>query len=81
MERYSKLSPKDFDFILQKKKLFPLLRGINLVSELLSFIQNKKLQWHKKVCENKDFIGATIPFEETKILESNQCQKSDKKYY
>ena len=30
------------------------------------------------MCENKDFYSVAIPFEETKILEFNQYQKSDK---
>ena len=33
---------------------------------------------HKRVCENKEFCNKIIPSEDTKILESNQRQKSDK---
>ena len=33
---------------------------------------------HKKVCENKDFCNVIIPIKDTKILEFNQYQKSDK---
>ena len=33
---------------------------------------------HKKVCENKDFCGVALSFKDTKILEFNQFQKSDK---
>ena len=32
----------------------------------------------KKVCENKDFCNVIIPSQDTKILEFNQYQKSDK---
>ena len=40
--------------------------------------EKKKLQSHKKVCENKDFCNVIMPSEDTKILEFNQYQKSDK---
>ena len=33
---------------------------------------------YKKVCENKDFWDVVMPSENTKILEFNQNQKSDK---
>ena len=33
---------------------------------------------HKKVCANKDFCNVIVTFEDTKILEFNQYQKSDK---
>ena len=32
----------------------------------------------KKVCENKDFCNVVMPSEDSKILEFNQYQKSDK---
>ena len=40
--------------------------------------KKKKLESHKKVCENNDFCNAIRPSEETKILELNQYQKPDK---
>ena len=40
-----------------------------------------KVESHKKVCENKDFCNIIMPSEETKILEFNQYQKSDKTPY
>ena len=40
--------------------------------------QQKTLQSHKRVCENKDFCNIIMPPEDTKILQFNQCQKSDK---
>ena len=49
------------------------------MSELLSFFCNKnKFQFHKRVCENKDFGNIIMPSDDTKILEFNQYQKSDK---
>ena len=50
-----------------------------LMSELPSFFCNrKKLEFHKKVCENKDFNNVLMPSEDTKILEFNRYQKLDK---
>ena len=43
-----------------------------------SFRIKKKLESHKKLCENKDFYNRIMPSEDTKILEINQYQKSDK---
>ena len=40
--------------------------------------QKKKLKLHKKVCENKDFCNVIMPSKDTKLLEFNQYQKSDK---
>ena len=45
---------------------------------LHSFATEKKLELHKKVCENKDFCNVIMPSEDTKVLEFNQYQKSDK---
>ena len=39
--------------------------------------ENKR-ESHKKVCENKDFCNVLMPSEDTKILELNHNQKSDK---
>ena len=36
------------------------------------------IESYKKVCENKDFWDVVMPSENTKILEFNQNQKSDK---
>ena len=63
-----------------------LLRGITskndgdfLLSELFHAFRTKnKLESHKKVCENKDFCNVSMPSEDTKILEFNQYQKSNK---
>ena len=38
----------------------------------------QEIESYKKVCENKDFCSVTMPSEDTKILEFNQYQKSDK---
>ena len=43
-----------------------------------SFRTKKKLESHKRVCENKDFCNLITVSEETKTLEINQYQKSDK---
>ena len=40
--------------------------------------QKKKRELHKNVCENNYFGHVAVPSEVTKILESNQYQKSDK---
>ena len=37
-----------------------------------------KPESHNKECENKDFYNIVMPSEDTKILEFNQHQKSDK---
>ena len=48
------------------------------MSCLHSFATEKKLELHKKVCENKDFCNVIMSSEDTKILEFNQYQKPDK---
>ena len=68
-----------------EKKLPALLRGIKSKNNgdfyclncLYSSRTKSKLEFHKKVCENKDFCDVIMPFEDTKILEFNQYQKSD----
>ena len=63
-----------------------LLRGITskhyrdfyCLNRLHSFRAKYKLEFHKRVCENKGFCNTIMPSEDTKILEINQCQKSDK---
>ena len=70
---------------LAEKKLPALLRGIKSKNNgdfyclncLHSSRTKSKLEFHKKVCENKDFCDVIMPFEDTKILEFNQYQKSD----
>ena len=55
----------------------------------MAAMQSRFYQWNKnqqsntgpllkKVCENKDFCGVVMPSENTKIIEFNQYQKSDK---
>ena len=68
-----------------KKKLSALLRGITskhygdfCLNCLYSFRIKNQLESHKKVCKNKDFCNIVMPSEDTKILEFNQGQKSDK---
>ena len=40
--------------------------------------QKAKLTRKKKLCQKKDFCNVVMPSEDTKILELNQYQKSDK---
>ena len=42
------------------------------------FKTKNKFESHRRVCENKDFCDAIMPFEDTKILKFNQYQKFDK---
>ena len=68
------------------KKLTALLRSITSKNQgdfyclncLHSFATENKLESHKKVCKNKDFCNVIMSSEDTKILEFNQYQKSDK---
>ena len=77
---------KKCGIILQSRNLSALVRVITskhhchfyCLNCLHSFGTEKKLESHKKVCENKDFYNITIPSENTKILEFNQYRKSDK---
>ena len=71
---------------LAVKKFSALLRRITSKNNgdfyclncLRSFRTKNKLESHKKVCENKNFCYEIMPSEDTKILEFNQYQKSDK---
>ena len=70
---------------LAVKRLSALLRGIDskhhgdfyCLNCLYSFA-TKKRESHKKLCENKDFCNFMMSSKDTKILEFDQCQKSDK---
>ena len=71
---------------LAVKELSALLRGITskhhsdfyCLNCLHSFATESKPESHKKVCENKNFCNVVMRSENTKILEFNQYQKSDK---
>ena len=71
---------------LAVKKLSALLRGVTskhygdfyCLNFLHSFRTKNKFELHKKVCENENFCNVIMPSEDTKILEYNQYQKSDK---
>ena len=72
---------------LAVKKVSALLRGITskhlgdcyCLNCFHSFAtESKNLKSHKKICENKDFCNVIMPSEDTKIVEFNQYQKSDK---
>ena len=43
---------------------------------LHSFSTKKKLELHKRTCQN--FCNIIVPFDDTEILKFNQYQKSDK---
>ena len=68
------------------KKLLALLRGITAkyhcdfycLNCFHYFSTTKKLQSHKRACENKDFRHIIMPSDDNKILEFDQYQKSDK---
>ena len=68
------------------KKLSALVREITskyygtfyCLNCLHSFATEKILESHKKVCQNKDFCNVIMPSEDTKILEFDEYQKSDK---
>ena len=68
------------------KKLSALLREITskhhstfyCLNCLHSFATEKKLGSHKKVCQDKDFCNVIMPSEDTKMLEFDEYQKSDK---
>ena len=67
------------------QKISALFRRITLKHDgdfyclncLYSFRTKNKLESHKTECENKYLCGAIISYEDTKILELNQFQKSD----
>ena len=42
------------------------------------FRTKNKLESHKSVCQSKDFCNIIMLSKDTKILEFNQCQKSNK---
>ena len=63
-----------------KKKISTLLRGLTSTHHsdfyclncLHSSTTTKKVQSHKKECENKDFCNVKMSSEDTKILEFDQ---------
>ena len=83
--RVAKSEGQEWNY-LAVKKLSVLLRGITsnnngdfyCLNCLTSFRTNNKLESHKRVCKNKIFCNIIMLSEDTKILEFNQYQKSDK---
>ena len=69
-----------------KKILFALLRwkksehrsDFYFLSCLHSSAAEHKRESHKNLCENKDFYNVVMRFKDTKILEFNKYQKTDK---
>ena len=61
-----------------KRNIFIHFGNFYCLNCLNSFRTKNKLELHKRVCEDKDFCSVIMPPEDTKILEFNQHQKSDK---
>ena len=66
---------------LEVKKLSALLRGATSKYCLNCFNSFINFQFHKRVCENKDFHSAVVSSEDIKMLEFTQTQKSDTTSY
>ena len=49
-----------------------LSKKISCFSCLHSFSTKNRLEFQKKLCENKDFYNISMPFKDTRILELNQ---------
>ena len=69
---------------LAVKKLLIFLKGITSKHQgdfycfsCLDFFRTKN-KLDSEVCKNKDFCNVIMPFKDTKILQFNQYQKSDK---
>ena len=60
------------------KQFISIINRNNCLNCLLSFRTKCKVESHKIVCENDHFCNVIMPSEDTKILEFNQYQKSDK---
>ena len=66
---------------LEVKKLSALLRGATSKHCLNCFHSFNNFQFHKRVCENKDFHSAVVSSEDIKMLEFTQTQKADTTSY
>ena len=72
-------------YLAVKRKISALLRGITsknhgdfyCLNYLHFFKTEKKIEFHKRICGNKDFCSVIMP-EDTNISEFNQHPKSDK---
>ena len=73
-------------YYLTVKELSALLRGITSKNSgdfyclncLHSFRTKNKLEFHKRVCETKEYCIVIMPSEDIKMLEFNQYRNSDK---
>ena len=85
-KRKAKSKGRQLWHYLAVKKLSTLLRGtmskhygdFYCLKCLHSLRKRNKLEFHKKVCENKQFSNVIMSSEDIKILEFNQYQKADK---
>ena len=83
-KRVAKSKGRQLHFLAVKK--FSTLRGMASKNNggfyclncFHPFRTKSKLEYHKRVCENKDFCNILMPSADTKISEFNQYQKSDK---
>ena len=74
---------------LAVKKLYTFLRGTTskhhfnffCLNYLHTFRTENKLNFHEKVCKNKNFCGIAMPSERDNMLEFNQYMRSDKIIY
>ena len=65
--------------IIKRKKIKKKNSDSYCLNYCLHFFRTKnKLESHKKLCKSKNFCNVIMPTEDTKILEFNQDQKSDK---
>ena len=77
---------ENYGNVIHYKKLSALLKRVTpknygdfcCLNCLHSFRTKNKSESHKKKCENKYFCNVIMSTEVTKLLEINQCKKSDK---
>ena len=68
--------------IIKRKKIKKKNSDSYCLNYCLHFFRTKnKLESHKKLCKSKNFCNVIMPTEDTKILEFNQDQKSDKESF
>ena len=64
---------------MEKDGIILYLKIISVINSIIkSFTTENKCESHKKLCENKDNVFIVWTSENTKILEYDQSEKSDK---